>query len=126
MLRSGRVVRIPLSAQCIIPNIFIKEEFFDFGDVTTLGNQTPLPLTIVNKSEVEAELLFDLRGEDLNPEASEGVDCLVVKQTNPDLLKSFVEEGQQSDQEDEDENAQQRRLSKLVRQNKLLCLKVEK
>lgn len=38
MLRSGRVLRIPLTASCIIPNVSITQQVFDFGDVTTLGN----------------------------------------------------------------------------------------
>lgn len=38
MLRSGRVLRIPLTASCIVPNVLITQQVFDFGDVTVLGN----------------------------------------------------------------------------------------
>lgn len=67
MLRSGRVLRIPLIIHCIIPLVAITQELFDFGDVTTLGNQTAVYMTIVNKSTVNAELCIDIRGEDINP-----------------------------------------------------------
>jgi hypothetical protein len=41
--------------------VFVQEEEFDFGQVTTLGTSEQLKLTIVNQSKISAQLLLDLR-----------------------------------------------------------------
>ncbi|CAD8050766.1 unnamed protein product [Paramecium sonneborni] len=120
MLRSGRVLRIPLTAQCIVPNVIITQQLFDFGDVTTLGNQTALPLTIVNKSNVEVKLILDLRNEDINPDANEGVGCLILKQQS-ELFKNYAEEEQQ-EESDDDLLSSARQKKKMICQNKKFIL----
>lgn len=39
MLRSGRVLRVPFQVKIIVPQVVIEEKEFNFGHVTTLGNQ---------------------------------------------------------------------------------------
>lgn len=72
-------MKIPLSAETIVPQVEILEEKFDFGNITTLGNASQLRLTLVNSSEIPAELILDLRTQDENPDAPDGIDCLDVQ-----------------------------------------------
>lgn len=36
-IRGGRTLKLPFSANVIVPNVSILEEGFDFGNITTLG-----------------------------------------------------------------------------------------
>lgn len=78
LIRGGKVLSLPFSVKTVVPRIEIKESAFDFGKITTLGNSGVLPMTIVNFSNIDAELLIDLRGEDLNPDCPDGIDCLTI------------------------------------------------
>jgi hypothetical protein len=43
-----------------------------------LGNAGHKIMTLINKSSIPAELVLDLRHEDENPEAPDGIDCLDI------------------------------------------------
>jgi hypothetical protein len=66
MIRGGKVLKLPVSARTILPKVEILEHEFDFGNITTLGNSTPYKMTLVNKSNIKADLTLDLRGEEEN------------------------------------------------------------
>jgi hypothetical protein len=66
-IRGGRILKIPFTGKTIIPDVFIVEEEFDFGNITTLGNSLPMKLTVTNNSSIPADLVLDLRGDDENP-----------------------------------------------------------
>ena len=38
LIRGGKILVIPFKAETIIPTVEVLEEFFDFGNITTLGN----------------------------------------------------------------------------------------
>ncbi len=57
-----------------MPNVYIVEEEFDFGGITTLGNIGTLGMTLINDGNIEATLILDLR-ERLE---DEGIECLDV------------------------------------------------
>lgn len=125
MLRSGRVLRLPFSIRFIVPELQIVEADFDFGQVTTLGNQGSLPLTLVNCSGIDAEVIFDLRGEELNPSAADGVQCLeLVQLGEDDLLKSIMEDDEEQEKQKElDDSLEVKHVVK-VKQNKKFFLRV--
>ena len=66
-IRGGRILKLPFSAQTIIPKVEILEEGFDFGNITTLGNSQILKMTVVNNATIPTELVLDLRSEEENP-----------------------------------------------------------
>lgn len=37
-IRAGKIIRLPIRANCIVPDVKIVEDIFDFGNVITLGN----------------------------------------------------------------------------------------
>jgi hypothetical protein len=76
LVRGGRTIKFPFFAKTVVPRIEITQPEFDFGNITTLGNAGVLPMTLTNNATISAELVLDLRREDENPEAPEGVDCL--------------------------------------------------
>jgi hypothetical protein len=39
LIRGGRVLKLPFTAQTIIPQVEILEHSFDFGNITTLGKK---------------------------------------------------------------------------------------
>lgn len=63
----------------ILPQIDIQEDQFDFGKITTFNNSGTLKMTITNKSSISAELVLDLRTDEENPDAPDGIDCLKVR-----------------------------------------------
>ena len=46
LIRGGRVLKIPFQVKTIIPAVEILQDQFDFGRLTTLGNEGQLKLTI--------------------------------------------------------------------------------
>lgn len=72
------MLSLPFQVKTIVPKVEIKEAGFDFGKITTLGNSGVLPMTIQNLSNIDAELMLDMRGEDQNPDCPDGIDCLAI------------------------------------------------
>jgi len=56
MIRGGRILKLPFKVQTIIPDVEIVEPEFNFGKITTLGNQGLLQMTLVNRSNIDVEL----------------------------------------------------------------------
>ena len=75
MIRCGRLLRIPFSVRTVIPNVEILQESFNFGKLTTLGNEGELFMTLVNNSAIKAELILDMRAD---ADAPDGIDCLKI------------------------------------------------
>jgi len=59
--------------------VSIRESGFNFGKITALGNSSDLELNLVNDSQINANLVLDLRGDNENFSAPDGVDCLNVQ-----------------------------------------------
>lgn len=78
LIRGGRIMRIPFIVETIIPRVSVKEAAFDFGKITALGNSSDLEMSLINESAIEAYLVLDLRSEEDNSEAPDGIDCLSV------------------------------------------------
>jgi hypothetical protein len=70
------VLKIPFQVKTVIPAVEILQDQFDFGRLTTLGNEGSLKMTIQNNSQIGAELILDLRGEKDNPDAPDGIECI--------------------------------------------------
>lgn len=75
LIRGGKILRLPFSVQTIIPSVIIKEDVFNFGQLTK-DNSGHLEMTILNRSEIPAELILDMRTEEENPECPDGIGCL--------------------------------------------------
>lgn len=82
-IRGGRTIKVPLHANIIIPDIEIVEKSFEFGKITTLGNQAEKIMTVRNHSNIPAELVIDLRGPEENEKAKDGVNCLNIDVISP-------------------------------------------
>ncbi|CAD8106047.1 unnamed protein product [Paramecium primaurelia] len=78
-IRGGKIMNIPFSATSIIPKVEIEQDIFEFGNVTTLGTSNSIPLTFINSSPVTVELILDLRTQNDNPRAPDGIECLEIK-----------------------------------------------
>lgn len=76
-LRGDKPKILLVSAQTIIPDVKIKEEEFNFGEVT-FGNTESLVMTLVNDSQIDIMLTLDLREKDNDPE-SESYSRLEIK-----------------------------------------------
>jgi hypothetical protein len=59
-IRGGKPLKIPVTVNAIVPDIFIEEQQVDFGPVT-FGDQKTMPLTIMNHSDITAKLILDIR-----------------------------------------------------------------
>lgn len=73
----------------------ILQDTFDFGKLTTLGNEGSLRMLLVNHSLIGAELILDLRPEKDNPDAPDGIDCLQILEAGDNdesVLRSVHEE----------------------------------
>lgn len=68
----------------MIPKVEITEAVFDFGNITTLSSSSTKTLTFTNASEIRAALLLDLRTEETNNDAPEGIECLYISQQEED------------------------------------------
>lgn len=102
-IRGGKVMKVPFTATTIIPKIDILEEDFNFGNITTLGNSITLKMTVVNNSSISADLVLDLRSEEENPQAQDGIECLEIKpcdDSDESLLHS-VHPDQEDDQHED-------------------------
>eukprot|EP00392_Amoebophrya_sp_AT5.2_P009549 g9577.t1 len=60
LIRGGKTIRLPISAQAVVPNIEVEEQEFEFGQLT-LGAVHTLPLTLRNSSAVEGTLYMNLQ-----------------------------------------------------------------
>lgn len=78
MIRGGKVLKLPFTVATVIPKVEILEKEFNFGKITTLGNCGILDMNIINTSNIDAELLLDMRTEDENPDCPDGIECLSV------------------------------------------------
>jgi hypothetical protein len=58
-VRGGKTFKLPVTAEAVVPDVSIFEDEFNFGTVYQGGNRR-LPLTLVNRSPVEARLVMDL------------------------------------------------------------------
>jgi hypothetical protein len=59
-LRGGKVIKLPVRATPIMPEVSVLEDQFDFGQVYH-GGSLKLPFTLLNTSPVEARVVVDLR-----------------------------------------------------------------
>jgi hypothetical protein len=59
-IRGGKQLKIPVTVNTIVPDIYIEEQQVDFGPVT-FGDQKTMPLTIINDSDITAKLILDIR-----------------------------------------------------------------
>ena len=48
LIRGGRLLKLPFQVRTIIPDVVIVQDQFDFGKLTTLGNEGILKMTLVN------------------------------------------------------------------------------
>jgi hypothetical protein len=78
-IRGSKILKVPFIATTVIPNVQILEEEFNFGNITTLGNSIILKMTVVNSSLIPADLVLDLRNDDENEYAPDGIECLEIK-----------------------------------------------
>ncbi|CAD7936763.1 unnamed protein product [Amoebophrya sp. A120] len=60
LIRGGKTIRLPISAQAVVPNIELEEAEFEFGSLT-LGAVHTLPMTLRNSSAVEGTLYINLQ-----------------------------------------------------------------
>jgi hypothetical protein len=79
VIRGGRILKVPFVGTTIIPKVEILEDEFNFGNITTLGNSIPLKMTVVNNSSISTDLVLDLRTEEENASAPDGIECLDIK-----------------------------------------------
>ena len=86
MFKGGKILKFPFSVKTILPDIEILEEIFDFGLVTTLGNPGSLLLSLKNLSNIKANLILDLRENEVSKE-KQGFDCLELELIEPELSK---------------------------------------
>lgn len=110
MIRGGKVIKIPLSAKTIIPQVSILEEIFDFGNITTLGNAATLSMTLTNQSSIKADMVLDLRLPEENPSAPDGIECLdVIPADDQDdsILHSVHPENEEEEEEQKKQTLQQ-------------------
>lgn len=61
-VRGGKTLTAKVKANVIVPNVSIEEEQFDFGLITSQGPKT-MPITFVNKSNIQAMLVMNLENE---------------------------------------------------------------
>ncbi|KAM3143753.1 Encoded by [Paramecium bursaria] len=92
--------KIPFYVKTVIPQVVILQEQFDFGKLTTLGNEGSLKMTLFNMSSIAAELTLNLDKDSL--EAPDGIECLKIQPVD-DLDKSVLK----SIHEEKDENQEQ-------------------
>ncbi|EAR97253.2 flagellar associated protein (macronuclear) [Tetrahymena thermophila SB210] len=110
LIRGGKILKLPFSVETIIPKVYIRESAFNFGKITALGNQGEKEMNLVNESAIEAYLVLDLRTEDENPDAPDGIDCLTIvslDKLEESILKQvpidYTDDNQDKhDQDDED------------------------
>jgi len=67
-LRGSQPAIMMISAETIVPKVNIKEEDFNFGEVT-FGNTETLTMTLVNDSMIDVMLTLDLRENEHDPES---------------------------------------------------------
>ena len=89
-IRGGNPIKVPVSAEVIIPKITIYEKEFNFGKIT-YGNSSTLELNIENTSPILAKLKLDLRSKEEFKES--GIECLKIKQVRESDEESFIMEG---------------------------------
>ena len=70
------MLKIPFYVKTVIPQVVILQEQFDFGKLTTLGNEGSLKMTLFNMSSIAAELTLNLDKDSL--EAPDGIECLKI------------------------------------------------
>ncbi len=76
-LRGGRIVKVPLIYNSIVPKVKIEEEEFDFGNIILQGNTGTLTMTLKNESSIPGTLILDFRTK--TNRDNDGVDCLKVE-----------------------------------------------
>ncbi|KAL4497051.1 hypothetical protein ABPG72_002207 [Tetrahymena utriculariae] len=108
LIRGGKILKLPFSVQTVIPNVLIKEEVFNFGQLTK-DNAGHLEMSLINRSEIPAELILDMRTEEENPDCPDGIGCLQITpldEGDESILKSvhqdFIDE---DDEEKRNENS---------------------
>jgi len=55
MIRGGKILKLPFLVKTVVPRVEIKEPEFNFGKIT-LGNNGVLTMTLINYSNIAAEL----------------------------------------------------------------------
>ena len=61
MPRGSKPIKMSYKVQTRIPDVYIKENNFDFGKLTTLGNPGYLSMNLINPSSMMCVLILDLR-----------------------------------------------------------------
>jgi len=101
-IRGGSDLKIPFYAEVSIPDVYIKEDDFNFGEIR-YGNSGKLEMTLVNNSTLDTMLILDLRKK---PNVI-GIDGLSVTRKKP--VKEIKEgdeeeEGKEEDKPEEEED----------------------
>ena len=147
-IRGAKPIKVPVHALAIIPQVKIEEDVLDFGGVT-FGDAKIIPLTIANKSGIEAKLIMDLRDypefEISVPHDSQDKDDITAEiivpitdtgagainyndldDMNPDDIKDPLnEDGDEDGEDDDDEDEQNRYVQINVRPGKPLVLNLK-
>ncbi|EGR30900.1 hypothetical protein IMG5_121460 [Ichthyophthirius multifiliis] len=113
LIRGGKILKAPFYAEVIIPQVMIQEEYFDFGNLTTLGNQGIQKMLLVNRSDIPADLILDMRTNQELQGAQEGVECLEVQVDGEDeesILNSVHEEEHQQQEDDKKDNSKNKEI----------------
>jgi hypothetical protein len=89
-IRGSNPIKVPISAEVIIPQIDIFQKEFDFKEIT-YGGSGVLQMIIENSSPIQAKLKLDLRPKEEFKE--NGVECLKVEQIRENDEVSYIMHG---------------------------------
>ncbi len=147
-IRGSKPIKIPVHATAIVPQVRIAEDNLDFGGVT-FGDAKIIPMTIANKSNIEAKLILDLRDypefeisvpRDLNDKEDVTSEIIVpitdqnagavnyndLDDMNPEDIKDPLnEDGEDGEEEEDDEEEQNRYVQINVKAGQPLVLNLK-
>lgn len=130
-LRGAPPALLYINAETIIPNVRIKEEEFNFGEVT-FGNTESMKMTLINESEIDIVLTLDLREQEAIKESElysrldikyndnhEGEDDQVLEEKDLDDIArtEFKSIGEMNHDEPGDENSEEEANQREVQQS---------
>ena len=58
-VRGGKLLRIPITAESVVPKVTLEQENFDFERVV-IGNTIRMPVSLTNEGTIPASLTLDL------------------------------------------------------------------
>lgn len=74
-IRGGKQISVFLTAETIVPEVYIKEEIFDFGSLT-FGSKAKKEFEIYNESEIEIHLIVKTFSNNQNMQ--ENLECIAI------------------------------------------------